>query len=422
MAQTEAQVLGAELERVSPKVSTLFERDSVFYANIEKRPTEVVSSRDMRVPLEISPGGLFGGFDPDGGDMGRGEGPTYDKAVVNTVPMKHAVEWTTKAQWATDDKRKAVVNSFRDLLAKSMAEFRRQVDSSCMTGGDGVLATAVTVAINTPAGFDTLTCTGVGADGFGARLLRKGQKVSFYSADLLTKRAGGEMSIVYIDYPNKIFRIVTGTVVPQATDKVVVSGPTSTPPVWLKGVPYHHNSASVGSWLGFDRAATPEIRANRVAAGAGLTMPLPRLALNKIGDRVGIDNRGKRCTAWLHPCQKQAFEDIAQGLIFIPKQPKEEGFDPYFNDNMRMAGAPIKESYSWDKTRVDFVDNDVWGRAEMHAPGFYSVDGRKIFELRGASGGLAAAMIFYIVASFNLFVNNPAATAYIDTLTVPSGY
>jgi hypothetical protein len=420
MAQTEAQVLGAELERVTPKVPTLFERDSVFYATVEKRPVEVVSARDMRVPLEISPGGLFGHFDPDGGDMGRGEGPTYDKAVISTVHLKHAIEWTTKAQWATDDKRKAVVNAFRDLLAKSMAEFRRNCDSLCMTAGDGVMGTLTTVTEDTPVGSDTYTLT---TDGFGARLLRKGQKISVYSADLLTKRAGGEVSITFVDYPNKTIRVtaavITGAV---ATDKVVVSGLTSTPPVSLKGVPYHHSSASTGSWLGFDRSATPEIRANRVAAGASLTLPLPRLALNKIGDRVGIDNLGKRCTAWLHPAQQQAFEEIAQGLIFMDKPARETGFDPYFNDNMRMAGAPIKKSFSWDKTRIDFVDADVWGRAEMHAPGFYEVDGRKIFELRGASGGLAASMIFYIAVSFNLYINNPAAVAYIDTLSVPSGY
>ena len=422
MAQTESQVLGTELERVSPKVATLFERDNVFYANVEKRPVEVISRRDMRIPLELSPGGLFGGFDIDGGDMGRGEGPTYDKAVINTVPMKHAIEWTLAAQWGTDDKRKAVINSFRDLLAKSMAEFRRQVDATCMTAGDGVIGTISTVTEDSPAGSDTYVLNAAG-NGFGARLIRKGQKISVYSADLLTKRAGGEVSVTFVDYPNKTIRVtaavITGAI---ATDKIVVSGPSTTPPVWLKGVPYHHNSATTGSWLGFDRSVTPEIRANRVAAGAALTLPLPRLALNKIGDRVGIENLKKKLRAWLHPCQQQAFEEIAQGLIFMPKAAKEEAFDPYFNDNMRMAGALIMKSFSWDKTRIDFVDDDVWGRAELHAPDFYKVDGRRIFELRGASGGLAAAMIFYIVASFNLFVNNPAATSYIDTLTVPSGY
>ena len=66
--------------------------------------------------------------------------------------------------------------------------------------------------------------------------------------------------------------------------------------------------------------------------------------------------------------------------------------------------------------------NEVWGRAEFHPAGFYEEEGRKIFELRGSSGGVAAASIFYLVASFNLFVDNPAGCSYIDGLTVPSGY
>ena len=66
----EAQVVGAELERVLPKVPTLFDRDDVFYSQLDKKPVEVISSRDMRIPLELRPGGKTGYYDPDGGDMG----------------------------------------------------------------------------------------------------------------------------------------------------------------------------------------------------------------------------------------------------------------------------------------------------------------------------------------------------------------
>ena len=73
----------------------------------------------------------------------------------------------------------------------------------------------------------------------------------------------------------------------------------------LYGVPYHHSNASTGTWLGFSRSITPEIRANRVnAGGQAMTLPLPRLAMNKIGNRVGIENNFNP-TAWLHPAQMQ---------------------------------------------------------------------------------------------------------------------
>jgi hypothetical protein len=106
----------------------------------------------------------------------------------------------------------------------------------------------------------------------------------------------------------------------------------------------------------------------------------------------------------------------------VVKSAKEEPLDLYFSENMRIAGAPLKISPSWDRTRIDFVDMDLWGRAELHKAGFYEVGDRRIFEMRGASGGLAASMIFYLVASFNLFVKLPAGCSYIKDLLFPSGY
>jgi hypothetical protein len=261
MALTETQVLANELEKTQSKVPTLFDRDSLFYGNVEKRPVEKISARDMRVPLELRPGGRFGHFDPAGGDLGRGDGPSFDKALVNTVHLKHAVEWHKKAQWATDDARKAVVNTFRYLLAKSMAEFRRQVDSVLMTGGNGVVATVTSVA--TGGGKDTITCT---TDGFGVRLLRFGQFVSIYQSNLSAARVitpssgslvGTACQIDLVDYANKQFRILGATTGIVAGDLVVLEGLSGANPVSLLGVPYHHSNASTGTWLGLDRALTP---------------------------------------------------------------------------------------------------------------------------------------------------------------------
>jgi hypothetical protein len=89
---------------------------------------------------------------------------------------------------------------------------------------------------------------------------------------------------------------------------------------------------------------------------------------------------------------------------------------------MQMAGAPVTEHFNWNKTRIDFVNGEVWGRGETLPIGFYKSDGRSIFEIRGASGGVATADIFYMTVGMQTFVTNPAATAYIYGLAVPSGY
>jgi len=246
--------------------------------------------------------------------------------------------------------------------------------------------------------------------------------VNVYTANLagLRHSTGGETSIVYHDLENKQIKVATVTGA-APTDVLVLSGLTGASPVSLLGVPYHHNNASTGTWLGLDRALNPEIRASRVNANnAPLSLPFPRLAVNKVGDRVGIEN-GMKFQAWMHPCQVQQYEEMGQMVTVINKEAKQQGLDLYF-DVQQLAGVPIRKSYSWDKKRIDFIVNEAWGRAEMHPAGFYTEGGRKIFELRGTSGGVAAASIFYIVCSFNLVMKNPTQGVYIDNLAVPTGY
>ncbi len=415
MAVTETQVAALELERVLPKIQTAFERDDKFYSTIEKRPAEKISNRQMRVPIELRPGGSFQYFNADGGDLGRGGGPTWDKAVLNCVFMSQNIEYTKLTQWSTDSDRKAIAQAVRKLTTSALLELRRQLDAQMMQDGTGSIGTVLT---DTPAGGSNVI---VLTTAFGARLMRYGQTVQVFDATLATLR--GSAVVTQWDVANKTVNLTPQIAGVIATDIIVTNGittPTAFPA--LLGVPYHHSNASTGTWLGFSRSTTPEIRSNRVnAASAALTLPLPRLAINAIGNRVGIDDDFK-VAAWLHPAQQQAYEEIGQLVSIIQKQAKDESLNMYFGGGMQMAGATVKPSFNWNTQRIDFVNNDTWGRAEILPIGFYKTDGRSIFEIRGASGGVATADIFYMVVGMQTFVNNPAATAYIDTLAVPAGY
>jgi hypothetical protein len=414
-AVNEAVVAGTELEKVLPKVTTVFESDDTFFASIKKRDVEVVSYREMRAPMELRPGGRFAYWNPDGGDLGRGGGPTWDKAVLRPVFLLEAIEYTKLTQYATDDRRKAVINAVRRLTAGATVEIKRQIDAQLQQSGTGQVGTISSVT--TSAGTDTYVLTNT----FGARLVRYDQVVQVYDTTLATFRGKGV--ITAWDVEAATISVTPAIAGATGTDVLITDGlsnPAALPALY--GVPYHHSNASTGTWLGYDRATTPEIRSNRVnASSSALTLPFPRLAINKIGNRVGIDNNFNP-EAWTHPCQAQAYEEIGQLVSIIHKAPKDEALNLYFGDNMQLAGAPIKLSFNWNKTRIDFVVKSLWGRAEILPIGFYTSDGRKIFELRGSSGGVAAADIFYMVVGFQTFVLNPAGTAYIDTLAVPSGY
>jgi hypothetical protein len=418
---TEISVAGTELEKVLTKVTTVFEREDKFYSSIKKRNVEKISNRQMRVPLELRPGGTFGYFNPNGGDLGRGGGPQFDKAVLNSVFTKIGIEYTKLTQWATDDARKAVINGVRRLTASAIVELRRQLDAQLQQPGTGVIGTIGVVT--TAAGVDTYT---LHSDGHGVRLVRFGQTVQVFDSTLATNRGAGVITFLDNTLGTKQIQVTPAIAGATATDVLVTEGitaPASLPALY--GVPYHHSNASTGTWLGFSRSATPEIRANRVnAGGSPLTLPFPRLAINAIGNRTGEDNSFNP-VAWLHPAQAQAYEEIGQlmSTIQIPKNSGSEGsLDLYFGNNMQLAGAPIRRTYNWDTTRIDFIVDSVWGRGEILPIGFYTVDGRKIFELRGASGGVATSDVFYMTTGFQTFVMNPAACAYIDNLAVPSGY
>ena len=343
MAGAENQVLALELERVEEKLAIAFERDDTFYSQIEKRPGEIVSSIAMRVALELRPGGKPGQWTSNGGDMGTGDMPYYDKAEVNTVELIHRLQWTLRRKYATDSNRKATVNAYKRDIASAMKEFRRFNDSLCMTAGSGQLGTITTVT--TAGGVDTYTCT---TDGFGVRLMHDGWEIDIWDPTLTIKRTGsgpgnsGSYQINYLDESNKVISIngSPGTVL--SGDIIVAQGSTfsinnlypggtitANPPTSILGVQYHANNSSVGSWLGFNRATTPEIRANGVNASGPFAIPMARLVINKVGDRVGIDHTTK-FQAWMHYCQKQQYEEIAQESIIINKEAKEQGVDLYF--------------------------------------------------------------------------------------------
>ena len=421
--QSVSDVLALQLEKIEKKIEILFEIDDTFYSQVEKSADAVaVNARDMKVPIQFAPGGYFGQWNPDGGNLGRGSGPSYENAVIPTVDFRYALEWTKKAEWTTNGGTDAVISTMNRNLAQAMPNFRAHMDSMCMTGGNGVLGTVT--AYSTGGGADTLVLS----NDFGVKLLMEGQKVNIYDTTLATKKTiNGEPEIVFRDVPTRTIKlspVTTTPAVPAVGDKIVIEGVTGANPVSLFGVPYHVSNSSAGNWLGFSRANYPAVRASRVdGAGAALTLPLPRLALNLLGDRAQSTKKLK-LKIWLHPAQVAQYETLGQqvNVMNIDKKASTQGLDLYFGEDMSMAGVPLQPSFKWNKTRIDMLDMSSWGRAELKKPGFYTADGRKFFEVRGADGGVAAATLLYIVASWNLFTTNPQENAYIDNLLVPAGY
>lgn len=419
--QTVDDVLSTELERADgERLQTAYDVDDTFYSEVERVAGKKVSSRSMRVPIKLRPGGKFGYYDPNNGDLGTGDATRYNHGLITVSHMKIAIQWTLEVELGTDGNNQAVINAIRENMADGMDEFRRHSEAQLQQAGTGVLATVTSVS--TSAGVDTVTAA---SDGFGTKLLRFGQRVSVYNAARTTNRTpAGPVAITFLDYNNNVFKIpsVTGL---TATDVILPEGLTGATPVALLGVPYWSSNANTGSVMGLDRATTPEVVSTRVdGGGAALALPLGRLAVNKLGDRVGIKNAKKlKPRIWTHPAQTAAYEALGTLVTMINKGAnKNEGLDLYFGNNLSMAGVPIEESYLWNRKRMDFILMALYGRAVMKEAGWHTVAGRKVFEMRGPSGAVAASTVSYVTSDWQLYHKNPGLNVYIDNLAIPTGY
>jgi hypothetical protein len=420
-AQANANVVALQLEKVRDKVPLLYERDDILLTMIQQRgDVEKVSSRNMRLPLQVNPGGKAGSYNADGGDLGRGSGTAYDVAQVSPIFFRFAIEITKLVEYATNGRERAIENATKREVANGVKQFRAFLDKLMQTAGNGVLGT-----INSIAG-PTFTM----AVPSGAALVYPGQTIQIYDTTLTTNRnvaAGVTTTVLSADPINAqtitVDNVPTGTV---ATDVIVHDGLTGAQPVSLFGIKYHQNSATTGTWLNLNRATYPvQLQTPRVNAGnAALTPSNVRLAINKVRKSLGINHIAK-LIAYMAVEQEHAWENLGITVSQIIKEGGEHSsndLDLLFSGRKTMSGIPIKSSVNADQTRVDFLDLAHWGRAVLKDIDFYEVNGNTVFPIYGASGGLAASYIFYFDTAFQVWDDSPRTGAFIDTLARPSGY
>src|SRR5271154_6692666 len=412
-AQANANVIALQLEKVRDKVPLLYERDDILLTMIQQRgAVEKVSSRNMRLPLQVNPGGKAGSYNADGGDLGRGSGTAYDVAQVSPIFFRFAIEITKLVEYATTGRERAIENAAKREVANGMKQFRSFLDKLIQTAGNGVLGTINNVA----GGTFTMTVPN------GAALVYPGQTIQIYDTTLTTNRnvAAGVTTTVLTADP------ITTQQITVDTDVIVHDGLTGAQPVSLFGIKYHQNNATTGTWLNLNRATYPiQLQTPRVNAGnAALTPSNVRLAINKVRKSLGINHLAK-LIAYMAVEQEHAWENLGITVSQIIKEGGEKSgndLDLLFSGRKTMSGIPIKASVNADQTRVDFLDLAHWGRAVLKDIDFYEVNGNTVFPIYGASGGLAASYIFYFDTAFQVWDDSPRTGAFIDTLARPSGY
>jgi hypothetical protein len=418
-ALANAQSVALQLEKVRPKVPVLFERDDILLTLIQKRAdAENVSSRNMRVPLQIRPGGKASQHTMDGDDLGLGSGSVYDVATLSPVFETFGVQITKLVEYATTGNERAVENATKREVASGMKQFRMYLDTLLQTNGNGVLGSIASFA----------STTWTLAQPQGAALFYYNQDVQVYDSTLTTNR--GTATITSVDPLNKQITVNANPGGLTNGDVIVPSGLSGAQPTSIFGVKYHHVDSISGTWLGLSRATYPEaLKTPHFAAGNAALVPANiRVAVNKLRKVLGTDVLSReKLIAYMAPEQEHAWEQLGVTISEIVRNqvPSEAPMpDLLFNQQAekRMAGVPIKTSIHADTTRIDFIALKRWGRAIMKEIDYYEVGGQTVFPVYGASGGLASSYLFYFTTGLQIWMDGPRYGAFVDGLAVPQGY
>lgn len=424
--QTNAQVAALQLERVSDVIPVLYERGDETLVMIQKADDIEVSTLDLRLPVQINPGGDGGYYDPDGGNLGVGNAEAYDKLITNPVYIKMAFAFTTLTGYATDSSVKAVAKSVVRVTENGLKQFRSYLDKLLNATSSGVLGTISSITAGT-----TLNM----AVPNGAQLVYNQQKIQIYDSTLTINRSAtsGIVTTVLEADPVTTQTIVVDQMPPGsvATDVIMSAGLIGSNPSVLYGIKYNQNNATTGSYFNLNRAtypvqlATPSVNGNNGA----LVPMMPQLAIAKIRKSVGLNKVGK-LIAHTAVEQKHAWDQLATTVQIIDRAQHESGGGVDMNPTSykdfgqgNMHGVPIKVAQNADQTRIDFLDLSTWGRAVIKAMGFFKgANGKVYFQQYGSDGGIAASQLFYYDYGFQVWNRAPRQGAYIYALARPAGY
>jgi hypothetical protein len=417
--EANAQPLERELIIYEKGIPELLEVDTPLLSLMDKEEADPASNRPTRIPLLQQLGGTFQQVSMDGVALGPTGGPVWQVATLTPYYFTGGYSYTLLAKYATTGQQRGVKSADGEVMRLSIRQFRAYQDMLLNTAGNGVIGTITSVATNT----FTLT-----SDGFKEELFAIGQNVQVYNAALTTNR--GSANVVGID---KVGHTVTVDAAPGgtiATDLLVIGGLAGTLTIQssLFGVQYHQSDATSGLWLNLNRATFSNIVTPSVNAASGpLTTAFIRAALNRVRMNLGDDwfnQNDAKMVAYAHPAQADAYEALAITASVIYKDPTgNQKVDLMFNNQrgLSMSNVPVKQSIHQDRTRVDFLMMNFWGRIVATDTGFVKFGNNILWPQYSGGTQLVSTEMFYLKAGLQIYNRNPLSGSYIKALSLPAG-
>jgi len=415
MAAANYNSVALQLEKVRKTVPTAYEQEVLLLDMIDKRGDVVdVSTRNIRLPQLIRPGGKFSQGTADFDDMGRGSGSTWDVGTLSTLHFRFAFEISKLAEYASKGNDKAVEDVAVREVEEALKMFKRALDCVYNSNGTGQLDTisaisGTTVTVSNP------------------NLFYFNQDIQFYPSGL----AAASRGMATVTAVDPLLKTVTfnalppGTVVTDALVINISNGSGGANPVSLEGLLYNHVDSQSGTWNNMARSTYPEaLKTPHVAAGgATITPALRRLGENKLRRVLGT-NFEEPMVAYMNIDQEAAWENAGLSIsqIILNQVDGDNSQDPLKRKGPKsFGGIPIKTSIHATIQRIDVILLKHWGRGVTKEIDMFELGGQTTYQVYGASGGLEAGYLQYFDTVFNVFMDQPRYGIFWDGLALPVG-
>jgi hypothetical protein len=412
-----AQNVASQIEWVKPELELMYLTASRLMKHIEEN-TEVkaVSTRPVRVPLEVLAGGKPGAFNPDGGPLKRGSAPTEVFGNISCTPISQASEYTALSEWSTDSDDsdgKAVKNYVTLTNQRATETIAGVLDALVATGGGAnVLDTVVSTTTN-------------GLVMNNANEFMDNQDIDLYSS--LTGSSGfiATVTIESVDiYNNTIW--LTGPVPAGvgAGTYCVLSGSAGVQNSGIYGILYYQASGNAGSVLNINRSTYPGKLSTPGISVNGALVPSTVRAMEmiiKLG--VGIE-RAEQSDLTVH-CgldMQSAWENnaiLVQHVIANEVKGDEHTDMLKPNPPTMLGGRKILANERALPGRIDFLALKKWSRIETKPMDYYEVGGQTLFPAYAIDGSVATSMMFWLVLLVNILNINPRMGGFLANLSIP---
>lgn len=412
-----ASSLALQKEYVVPKLEKLALAGSRLWKHI-KLNTKIkpVSNRPVRVPMQPLTAGKFRVANFDGADMGLGSGPQTVPGTLSCVSFVQASQWTAQAEYTTDSDEKAIQDYVALLQSQQTETMSGYMDALLQTDGSNTLDTVVSVAgsvinVNNPNAF------------------QDNQDIDFYS-NLIDQGGAflGSGTILGVDAINS--QITMSGAIPGgvgAGTRMLVSGSAGVSNSGLFGLRAFNVAGNTGTYLNIQKSAYPgKFNVPNFNAPGSLTPALVRAIEALMEISLGVEKAEQaNLTPHCNVDMAAAWENLSLTVqrVDITNLRGDQSQDMLKKSRPRTIGG--REVIVNERARPGYIDwlaLEHWFQIQSKPLSLYDVKGQVVFPTYGASGGVSAGMLMYLVIMLQFASVQPRLNAYLSGVNIPKNY